>query len=218
MNQDIRFLVACMLIGAVLFAAIFSMTLIGRAPWSKKKGFGPIQFLGKKLSIEEVSIGLLFTLLGALWFVASCYFFITHWKSHPGHLRQPEIENILSFLTGLTLLFGGFSVLWQSRRWHGMYLSSVAVVLVSLGVAAIFGVPANSALSEVIFILGAITFALVGGLTGILYIMDRFQGRKGAGPRQSEKSDLSTLPHHHGSPRNPKGYRYDRHRRQSHRR
>ena len=123
------FLIFLMIVGLGVLGGVFCMTLIGAAPWSRKKTRSPTQFLGKTLSPQELAIGTNHIVLGSLWLALWGYSLALKFDPFAVEFAPSTFEVVLQFVTSVVLFISGIAVIVQSARWRRFYTFGVLSIV-----------------------------------------------------------------------------------------
>lgn len=167
------YLVSFLAAGFLVLGAVLCLSLIGvggaSLPSRKERDLSPLRIGGRILSVEEAYMSLTLLVMGTVWSGAWLYFMSIQDDS----LHLTRFQLFLQLLTAVSLLGAGVAILRKWNHWRGIYLTAVAATILSFALVVFAAFPRPSGEPDVIYILGGITFVIVGGLTVLLYILDR---------------------------------------------
>ena len=169
------FLIVLLIFTTLIIGANFCFLLIGGTPFHKGGEFAPVKMGQRTYSVGRFAVGVSTSVFGASWLVAWLYFLFTGWDSFISQFGTLVLHVALQFISAIGLSIAGVGIFLQWKRSNGIFLTSMATLLGSTGVAILVYGPRGHGVSIFMYLFGAWTLVVGGFFTVAVYLVDRLK-------------------------------------------
>lgn len=166
-------LIVFLAVGVLFLGAVFCITLIGGLPWSNRSEGAPIQVGNRRLSMGQLSLGLMLMTWGVVWLMAWLYLVTEYDGVIFNRLDARAIHYAMQLPLSFIFLGAGVAVLREWRRWRGAYLTCVALLGLSVFSALTIEPTPDPTKQLFRYILPMAALVAIGGIRLFLYIVGR---------------------------------------------
>ncbi|MGE3974543.1 MAG: hypothetical protein AB7F59_08470 [Bdellovibrionales bacterium] len=166
------------LIGLFIFTMLviginFCFLLVGGTPFHKGVEFAPVKVGKRTYTVERFAVGVSTTTFGVAWLAAWFYFLVTGWNPFLTQIQSLLFHVVLQLIAGIALVTSGIGIFKQWRRSKGVFITSMGLLIGSLGIAmAVYG-PRDPGDTTFMYLFGMWTLVVGGFLTIATYLLDR---------------------------------------------
>ncbi len=172
-GSRMSFLIGLLIFNMIVLGANFCFLLIGGPPLRKSAEHAPLRVGNKTYSVEMFAVGVSVSALGGSWLIAWLYFLITGWSSFLAQASSLYLHVLAQLIASLTMILSGVAIFKKWRRFKGIFLISIAVLVASIGLAIVVYGPRGHGEPLFMYLFGAWTFIAGGLLTTAVYFFDR---------------------------------------------
>ncbi len=185
------FLIGLMIVTVLIIGANFCLLLSGGGPFRRSKEFAPIGIGNRTYSIERFVMGVSTSAFGLSWLVAWFYFLSVGWTAFTANMSFLLWHVILQFLAATGLLVAGIGIFRNWKRSTGLFIGSMGLLVVSVGVAIVVYGPQGHGEPMFMYLFGVWTFVVGGVFTTAVLIFDRLANEVGEGHSFARRSSLA---------------------------
>lgn len=166
-------LIGLMIVNVLVLGGNFCLLLVGGLPSKSKKEFSPVKMGSRTYSVERFAVGISTSTLGLTWLVAWIYFMTTRWDQFMAQAGALWPHVTLQLFASLGLIVAGYAIFKQWRRYKGIFLTSMGLLVGSLIIAMSMYGPQGHGSMTFMFLLGAWTLVIGGVFTTATFLLDR---------------------------------------------
>ena len=158
-------------VGIFILGANFAVAfMVARA---RQKEYEPVILFGKYLPVEVFTVGVTICGFGVMWLLMWIYFLVSRFDSFAFKMSYLIPHVVVQLITALALITGGLATLMKWKRWRGVYLTSIAVLVGSMALSiGVYGQTGHG-IPFLMYVFSVWTFVIAGALTAELFVMDR---------------------------------------------
>ncbi len=166
------FLIGLFIFMTLVIGANFCFLLIGGTPFHKGSEFEPVKMIKRKYTVERFAVGVSTFVFGISWLAAWVYFLMTGWNSFTSQVGSLIFHVVLQLVAAIALTISGVGIFLQWKRSSGIFLTSMAILLFSIGIAIFVYGPHGHGDPLFMYLFGAWTLVIGGFLTTGTYLLN----------------------------------------------
>lgn len=167
------FVIGLLIFTILVIGANFCFLLIGGTPFHKGAEFAPIKMGTRTYTVEKFAVAVSTSGFGVAWLLAWIYFLITGWSSFSAQLSSLILHVVLQLAASIALIISGVGTFRQWKRSKGLFLTSMATLVGSTGLALLVYGPRGHGEPILMYLIGIWTLVVGGFLTTAVYLLDR---------------------------------------------
>lgn len=167
------FLIGLLIFNMLVLGANFCFLLIGGTPFHKGPEFAPVHLGRKSYTVERFTVAVSVSVLGVSWLAAWTYFMIVRWDSFIIQFDALLLHVALQLLSAVGLITAGVAIFRKWRRFRGIFLTSISVLVGSIGIALVIYGPRGHGDPIFMYLFGMWTLVIGGVFTTAVYFFDR---------------------------------------------
>ncbi len=149
----------------------FCFVLVGGLPWHKGEEFEPVKIGKKSFTVEMFAVGTSIFVLGATGMAAWLHMGFFEGKEFLTVFYEYPLYMSLQFMTAVAMMSAGVGIFRQCKRYKGIFLTSIGILMFGMFVAFLSGGHRPPAPMMLV----AICTLIVGTFfTTVLYTIGRF--------------------------------------------